>query len=288
MMTRHDSFSWVAVAALLLISGSAAAIEQDLGPGGPPTYLPVPPTAPPGAEPAPTFLGLPFDIGFGIAVTSDYVSRGITNSAGHPAVQGYIEPSLGPLYFNVWASNVDFGSEEFEGAEIDTAVGLRHEIGKFSGDIGYVHYFYAPEEVSPDYGEIYGKGDFAATDFLTLGTRVFFAPDYNQSGKNATWVAGGAKVSLPHDFSVYGGVGFQFFEDPDAFEQLAWMVGGSYNWKSLTFDLRYWDTDLSENECEFRSGIQHGCDARIVGTVSFDTSWSALRDMFAPPPPPLK
>ena len=283
MMLRYLAPVPFTVAAMFF-SGHAAAIDQELGPGG---YFPTP-VAPVEAAPEPTFLNLPFDIAFGIAGTSDYVSRGITNSAGHPAIQGYIEPSLGPFYFNMWSSNVDFGDEEFEGAEIDTAFGMRHDIGRASLDLGYVHYFYAPEDVSPDYGEIYGKGDFNVTDYLTLGGRVFFAPDYNQSGKTATFVAGGAKVTLPHDIKVYGGVGYQFFEDPDAFEQLAWMAGASYSWKSVTFDLRYWDTDLSEDECLSRSGIQHGCDARIVGTVSIDTSWSALRDVFHPPPPSLK
>lgn len=283
-MSRHKAALSTALGMGLFLAGNAAAIEQDIVSGT--TYLAVPPETAPSVAPAPTFLGLPFDVAFGAAFTSDYVSRGITNSAGHPAIQGYIEPSLGPFYFNVWASNVDFGAEEFEGAEIDTAVGLRHDIGPASVDLGYVHYFYAPEEVSPDYGEIYGKSDFKVNDFLTLGGRIYFAPDYNQSGNTATWVAGGAKIHLPHDISVYGGVGYQFFEDPDAFEQLAWMAGGSWSWRSLTFDVRYWDTDLSEDECEFRSGIQHGCDARIVGTVSVDTSWSALRDIFSPPPPP--
>ena len=168
-MTRHDSSVLAAVAAMLLLGGSAAAIEQDAGTGGGLTCRSLRrPRLPQVTEPL-TFLGLPFDVAFGAAVTSDYVSRGITNSAGHPAIQGYIEPSVGPFYFNVWASNVDFGADEFEGAEIDTAVGLRHDIGPASLDVGYVHYFYAPEEVSPDYGEIYGKGDFKVKDFLTLG-----------------------------------------------------------------------------------------------------------------------
>jgi uncharacterized protein (TIGR02001 family) len=283
-MMRGHSTTWSAVAALLALGGAAAAIEQDIGPGTDTRYLRPPPEATPAEAGTPTFLGLPFDIAFGIAGTSDYVSRGITNSATDPAIQGYIEPSLGPVYFNVWASNVDFGSDEFEGAEIDTAIGVRHEIGPASLNFGYVHYFYAPEDVSPDYGELFGKGDFAVNDFLTLGARVYFAPDFNQSGETATWVAGGAKVSLPYDISVYGGVGYQFFEDPNAFEQLAWTAGASYNWKVFTFDVRYWDTDLSDDECVARSGVSNGCDATIVGTVSIDTSWSGLRDLFTPKP----
>ena len=75
---------------------------------------------------------------------------------------------------------------------------------------------------------------------------------------------------------IYAGVGYQFFEDPNALEQLAWTAGASYYWKSLTFDVRYWDTNLSDDDCVFRSGFADGCDARVVGTISLDTTWSAL------------
>ena len=69
----------------------------------------------------------------GMAGTTDYVSRGITQDDSKPAIQGYIEPSyglgpvLGDAFVNVWSSNVDFGSG-FEGAEIDVAGGHQTEI----------------------------------------------------------------------------------------------------------------------------------------------------------------
>lgn len=252
-----------------LSAGSAMAGDQEIEP--------IPP------EPAttagePTLFGMPFDIAFGIALTSNYVSRGITNSGNDPAVQGYIEPNLGIGYLNIWSSNVNFG-EGFKGAEIDTALGIRPEFGPLSLDLGYVHYFYVDEDVSPDYGELFAKADYNFQDMATLAGRVFFAPDFNQSGDTATFVAAGLRVPLPHDFSVYGGIGYQFFENPDAFEQLAWTAGVSYKWKSLTFDLRYWDTDLNDDECVVRSGFSDGCDSRIVGTISLDTAWSALKGM---------
>jgi uncharacterized protein (TIGR02001 family) len=229
--------------------------------------------------------GVPFDLAFGVAVTSDYVSRGITNSDSRPAIQGYVEPSveipnIGPAYVNVWSSNVDFG-EGFKGAEIDVAGGIRPEFGPLSLDLGYVHYFYTPEHVSPDYGEIFAKADYNFNDLFTVGGRVFFAPDFNQSGNTATWVAGGVRVPLPYDFSAYAGVGYQFFEDPNAFEQFAWTAGLSYSWKALTVDVRYWGTNLTDDECVVRSGFSSGCDSRVVATLSFDTSWSEVRDWFS-------
>jgi uncharacterized protein (TIGR02001 family) len=258
---------------ILSLINSAAAIEQELGPT-------TPPSAPPAPEeisklPTPTW---PFDFAFGVALTTDYVSRGITNSNSRPAIQGYVEPSLGPAYVNVWSSNVDYG-EDFEGAEIDTALGLRHEFGPLSLDAGYVHYFYSPADVSPDYGELFTKADYNFRDMVTIGGRLFFAPDFNQSGKTATFIAGGVEVPLPHDFAIFGGIGYQFFEDPDAFEQLAWTTGVSYSWKALSLKVQYWDTNLKDDECAVRSGFEDGCGARIVGTVSIDTSWSALKKL---------
>jgi uncharacterized protein (TIGR02001 family) len=260
--------------ATLSLTGAAGAIEQQLGPSIPGPAVAAP-AAPEEVLPTPTW---PFDFAFGAALTTDYVSRGITNSDSRPAIQGYVEPSFGPLYANVWSSNVDYGDDEFEGAEIDTAIGFRPEFGPWSVNVGYVHYFYSPADVSPDYGELFAKADYNFQDLFTIGARLFFAPDFNQSGKTATFIAGGVKVPLPHDFAVYGGIGYQFFEDPDAFEQLAWTAGLSYTWKAVTFDVRYWDTDLEEDECAVRSGFRDGCDARIVGTVSIDTSWSALKN----------
>ena len=76
--------------------------------------------------------------------------------------------------------------------------------------------------------------------------------------------------------ALYAGVGYQFFEDPNAFEHLVWTAGASYYWKSLTFDVRYWDTDLSADACVVPQRLRDGCDARVVGTISLDTTWSAL------------
>jgi uncharacterized protein (TIGR02001 family) len=252
------------------VASGAWAREDEIEP-----TAPSPPVAPAGK----------FDMAIGVAGTTDYVSRGITQTGNDPAIQGYIEPSyglgpvLGDAFVNIWSSNVDFGGG-FNGAEIDVAGGIKPKFlgPKWSPNIGYVHYFYAPEDISPDYGEIYAKTDytFGQDDKFTLRGLIFFAPDFSQTGKTATWIAGGGRVKLWQNVGVYAGIGYQFFEDPNAFEQLAWTAGASYYWKSLTFDVRYWDTNLNGDECIFRSGFRDGCDARVVGTISLDTSWSAL------------
>ena len=171
----------VSVATTLLWAGSADAREDEIEPVAPP-----PPTAAAGK----------FGLAIGMAGTTDYQSRGITQSDSDPAIQGYIEPSyglgpvLGDAFVNVWSSSdVDFGAG-VQGAEIDVAGGIKPKFlgPKWSPNIGYVHYFYAPEDLSPDYGEIYAKTDytFGEDDKFTLRGLIFFAPDYNQSGFTGT------------------------------------------------------------------------------------------------------
>jgi uncharacterized protein (TIGR02001 family) len=257
-----------AVFPMLLWAEGAAARDESVEPNPPAAESPEP-SAPAGAPAG-------FDLAFGAAFTSDYISRGITLNGNQPTVQGYIEPSYGLFYANFWASNTQFDDGTPKGAEIDVTGGIRPKFGDLSLNLGYVQYFYAPEEVSPTYGEVFGKADYNISDKFIVGTRVFFAPDFSQTGKTATFVAGGAKWLLTKNFSLYAGVGYQFFEDPHAFEDLAWTAGLTYTWKTLTFDVRYWDTNLSPDECVVRSGFSDGCEARVVGTISWDLTWSKL------------
>jgi uncharacterized protein (TIGR02001 family) len=249
--------------------------------GGVPAALAVDYTIPP-AEPAPVAdTMLDIDLAFGLALTSNYISRGVTNSGNLPALQGYIEPSIGGFYLNLWSSYVNFGPG-FEGAELDVGLGYRWDWEQASFDVGYVHYFYAPLAVSPDYGELYGKAEYNFEDMFTLGGKVYYAPDYSQTGFQALYTEATLEIPIPtlEGLSVSGGVGYQFFENPAAFEDLTWNAGITYNWEALTFDLRYSDTDLTGPECLARSGFSNGCGPTIYGTVSVDSDIDKLREMF--------
>ena len=151
-----------AVGTILLWAGNATAREDEIE-----QAAPSPPVAAAGK----------FGMALGVAGTTDYVSRGVTQDDSSPAIQGYVEPSygLGPswgdIYANIWSSNVDFGSD-FEGAEIDVAGGLKPKFlgPQWSPNIGYVHYFYAPQHVSPDYGEVFAKTDYFPRGRVDTGT----------------------------------------------------------------------------------------------------------------------
>lgn len=219
-------------------------------------------------------LGDDFDVAFGAALTSDYISGGISQTGGEPAVQGYVEANYNIFYVGTWASNVDFGVEP--DAEIDLYAGIRPEIGKASFDLGYAHYFYA-NNTSPDYGSLYGIAKYSATDALTVGGDVYFAPDYSQMGDYSLWLEGTADYSLPANFGVSAAVAWQYFADSlNLPTYWTWNAGVYWSWKeAVKIDLRYVGSDLSRGDCALLMS-RSACGNRVMATLSVDTAASAF------------
>ncbi len=76
-----------------------------------------------------------------VALASDYIWRGMTQTTGEPAISGgfdYAHES--GLYAGVWGSNVDFGSND--NMELDYYAGLSGEASMVGYDLGYISYTY--------------------------------------------------------------------------------------------------------------------------------------------------
>lgn len=85
-------------------------------------------------------------IGGNATLTTDYVFRGITQTAGNPAIQGEFDLTYKLFYFTIWSSNLDFGGgphgQEIAAIEIDWDAGIRPTWGKWTFDIGSLYYSY--------------------------------------------------------------------------------------------------------------------------------------------------
>lgn len=195
-----------------------------------------------------------FDIAFGAAVTSAYVSRGVDYSDGI-AFQGYVEPSYGIFYAGVWFSTLghDINAGPDEDVEINLYAGVRPEFGNLSLDFGYARYYY--DDAGDLGGEFYAKANYAFTEQFSAGGELYFDPD-----SDAVYGVAKAEVSLPYDFTLSGAVGGRL---DNASNDTDWNVGLSYTFAEVvTLDGRYHD---SRNN-----------PSRFVVSLSFDTSWSAL------------
>ena len=243
------------------------------------------------AAPAPS----PFDIAFGTAFTTDYVLRGISQSNRKPAVQGYFELDYTAtdwvkFYAGIWGSSLYGGLAD---AEFDISGGARFTWGNFGLDLGYVQYEYpeGTQNGTCSYGEFYAKPSYKFTDWLTVGAVVDGGDDCNNvSGKSCYYYSGNATITLPWQIanaittSINGEVGRQHF---DSFFLLTdytyWDVGIDFNYKAVTLDLRYWDTNVSAPtaaECigtRSNGSLTDLCSSKFVATLKFDTTLSALK-----------
>ena len=211
-----------------------------------------------------------------VALTSDYVFRGFSQTEEGPAIQGGFDMSYKMLYVGVWASNLDFGSDnngnDVANIEIDVYAGIKHKFGAVEADLGVIYYAYPGAEdagAELDYVEIkFGlSGDL--NDRVSLSGTLYYSPEYTgETGETLTY-EGGVSVALgtygrfsPTFSATYGYVDFldtAFSADSYAY----WNAGVEIGFlEKFALDLRYWDTDEDNVD---------NADERFVATVS--SSW---------------
>jgi uncharacterized protein (TIGR02001 family) len=151
------------------------------------------------------------DVSGSLTVTSDYLSRGVTQTDNRPAVQGSIDLfNDDGLYAGAWVSNVAGGSE------VDLYAGLAGSQGEVGYDVGVVGYIY-PNSDDADYTELYAALDFAAFSVgvqYTVGSKV---EDTNQA--NEKFIEGdlyyfvSASAPFYADWDITGTLGHYDFAD---------------------------------------------------------------------------
>ena len=132
-----------------------------------------------------------------IAVTTDYIWRGLTQNAGDPSVSGGfdLEHDSG-FYIGLWAANVNALNTDDDGGtendlnddtisigsmELDGYLGFSGSLDENSGfDVGYIAYTY-PGVNAWDFEEIYVTFDFYGV-YLTYADGVGDAADYGEIG----------------------------------------------------------------------------------------------------------
>lgn len=249
------------------------------------------------AAPAPAPAAPDFDVAFGGGIMSDYIFRGITQSNHGVSPTAYFEPRYKEFYIGIAGTGIDWPADNAHllnspSAEVDFYGGWRPVIGKWSFDFGYIYYAYpkvAANTFHSDFGEFYAKANYALTDAFTIGGAVYYTPDILNYHLNATYYEGNAKYVVPStyfakDWGGYlsGAYGRWHVESGGGVPSYStWNVGGGVTYKALTLDLRYSDTDLSNNGCiAFWIGgpaVGGWCRGAFAAKLSFDLLASALK-----------
>jgi len=147
------------------------------------------------AAPAPAFTP-----SANVAIVSNYLYRGITQTGASPAMQGGFDLAhASGAYIGVWGSSIswvsDGGLGTSAGTEFDTYAGYKGTAGSISYDVGYLRY---------NYPGVYPK---------TFSTG-FANPDTNEVYVAATYSIVTAKVSysLDNTFGVKTNAGSTYFD----------------------------------------------------------------------------
>ena len=246
---------------------------------------------------------------FGFRYLTDYNSRGISQTNRNPGVQGYMEFQMldGLYYAGISGEQVDLPNRPT--MEMDFSAGIRPTFGAWSFDLGYFFYNYPGEQSlrgfdgtiftanNADYYEFIGKAAYAASDALTLGANIYYAPSYFGTHAPGTYISGVIKYLFPegafgvmpsgmllsaevgHYFIGTTRASFGVFNLPD---YTYGNVGLAYTYRNFTFDLRYHNTTLTKTTCGtitadprgiFNGSFQSNwCGAAVIATLSVDVT----------------
>ena len=224
-----------------------------------------------------------------VTLASEYVFRGVSQTAENPAVQGGFDLSISWFYIGVWASNLDFGGAGTGDPDIDVAniemdwyAGINKSFNGVDMTAGVIYYTY-PGAYDPDaeldFVEITAGVSGKLFNAVDAGLTVYYTPEYTGETGKVWTIEGNFEVALwdmgPVSTSLSGTLGSSI-GDSQAFRDdfgngddsyLYWNVGLAFGYGIFTLDLRYWDTDISGSE-RFCDGSTLQCDERFVASLT--------------------
>jgi len=244
-----------------------------------------------------------------VALTTEYVFRGISQTKEGPAIQGGYDLTCGIFYAGVWASNLDWGGTGLFGIpgnsvaniEMDWYLGIKPVTGHITWDLGVIYYSYPNSaKLGLDALGAVDRRDYnylelkvgASTEIWkdgTIGVTVFYSPEY-QYEAGSVWTTEASftqvfpKFSALHrewtpSFSAL--LGWQkatsdkavyinnITGDTDSY--LYWNAGVSFGFlDKWSIDLRYWDTNIDKAPGFGSCSVDlFSCDQRFVATLKF-------------------
>lgn len=183
------------------------------------------------------------NLSWNLALTSDYVFRGITQTDFDPALQGGLDYAFDDSgwYVGTWGSNIDFASPDGPDIEIDIYGGYGTSLSDdWSLDLHAIRYIYAGER--DVYGDLDYNEFFAATTWNEMLTfTLAYAPDYANLDYTSTYFGVGGTWEVGNGFSLNAGVGHSSFSD-DVGSYTDWNLGFSRSFGPVEAALTYYDT----------------------------------------------
>ena len=187
------------------------------------------------------------DFGGYVALTTDYVKRGVTQSDGDPALQLGVELSFENGFFlGAWGSTVDISN--------GPAIQRDLEVNYYAGYVfdasdswrlsaGAVAYEYPGQTGSFNYNYNYVEYSLGGSFDDRVWLQVAYSPDLYNSGKATTNIDLYAEWPISSIWAIGGGAGHYDTSSLTGSSYQYWQLGvtASLTWAAI--DLRIHDTD---------------------------------------------
>jgi uncharacterized protein (TIGR02001 family) len=202
---------------------------------------------------------------------SDYIYRGTTLSDHGPAAGAAFEARFGALYVGTTVASVKLPTEP--AAEFTMAGGIRPKIANIDFDLGVTYFGYPGERLPGEtdginYWEAVIRGDKTIGESIHIASGYAYSPNVSNTGAWSQYVAAGLGYDLPTrllpqslGMSFTSAVGYSWFGNQAPHlgnfplpAYLNWQAGVTFTHKAFNLDLRYYDTNLSKENCFVLTG----------------------------------
>ena len=207
------------------------------------------------------------EISGNVALASDYVYRGISQTTENPAIQGGFDVvGESGLYIGVWASNVDFDGS----IEIDVYAGYGGSFNEeIEYDVGILRYEYPDDAQGVGASESSFNEFYASVSYKGATLGFAYSPDFFLESDKSTYVYLDYELGLPNELSLSFHYADQSIDNNAAFgtpDYADYSIGLAKSFADIDFSLTWYDTDLSGTECF--GGPDDICEARVVFGLS--------------------
>ena len=231
-----------------------------------------------------------FEFSARAGVASDYIYRGTTLSDHGPAAGAAFETRFGSLYAGTTVATVKLPTQP--AAEFTFAGGIRPKIATIDFDLGVTYFAYPGERLPGEtnginYWEAVIRGDRRIGEQVRIAAGYAYSPNVSNTGAWSRYVAAGVGYDVPDRMlpqnltvSFTTAAGYSWFgnQSPQLGgfplpAYLNWQAGVTFTHKAFSLDLRYYDTNLSKENCFVSTGDPN---ARPGGRVNLVTNPDGL------------
>jgi len=220
---------------------------------------------------------------FSAGFASDYIYRGTTMTDHKPVVGAAFEAAFGKFYATGTMASVKLPTNP--AAEITMGGGARPSLGSVDFDLSWTYYLYpgeTPGSPGINYWEALARADTKIGEAPRVAGGFAYSPNYSNTGAWSKYAAFGLGVDLPRNVlpqnvtaPLTGAVGYFWFGNQSAElggfplpAYLNWHAGVTFTRGVFNLDLRYYDTNLSKEDCFVFTGDPNAVPGGRINPVT--------------------